>query len=520
MAFGDLAIARNLQEYEMMQRSDRALDSLSRIAAGVRAQSQATALAGMSIAASVQSLEYVERTNGFLLGDINLALGVVSDQLADGFAEVAYQQRLQTEQLRGILDTLANPSTVAAQELRDRGLYAYANGWLDDAEKELVAASEKNPFDFTVHQVLGDIAIRDESRLDVAADRFAKAAKYAAPVSKPDAAYAYMSAAKALRLGGRHAEALEASEKAAELAPGLPEVHFAVAQSAMGAGRNDLVRSALHRALTDKPELSVLAAEDAVLAADEPLVVQVLEEVRADLWRRLDDRWNEINPRLANIIDTEETLGRMWRESEAEADQRAAQKKTWSLIRKQDEPIIRWSHLRGVGAAASRAAAFIGSIDAFVEGSSILDFKFALESINRDAGAVVDDAVVAVAEQYLVVPLPADVASMLLDSMLAINPDATRTAECPQCGFRVAELDDYCRSCGVFFKGQLQVPDQLAHAYDAWLADPRHWPTFLARLEGSISVLPSGPGAADRVRARFPQAIGHAGFSEVLQKLR
>ena len=63
----------------------------------------------------------------------------------------------QTETLEQISLTLKSPRATAAAESRQRGVWAYNAGLLDDAERELLQALELDPMDYIAHLFMGHV---------------------------------------------------------------------------------------------------------------------------------------------------------------------------------------------------------------------------------------------------------------------------------------------------------------------------------------------------------------------------
>ncbi len=516
MTLGDLAIARNLQEYETFDRSGRALRALSTISDGIKQHVAATENAGFRIASSVDALERIGRRNNYLLGDINLALGAISDELYEGFSQVAYEQRLQTSTLKDILAAVSSPNATAAREFRDQGFYAYSNGWLDDAETALRKASHKDPFDFTVHQLLGDIALRRGANITEAIEEFAKAAKYAEPVSAADSAYALMCQTRAHRARGTVDESVTAARKAAVLIPAMAEGHFALAQAAAYAQDRTTAREALLKALSIKPELSLLAADDELLGAIDGLAEETLIFYRQTLRDDVMAEWQNVRPKLDAALRFGSVIIEAHEVNQAALQREAAKKR--SLFADRAEDIPRWAVAKALPPLGARAREVTSLIEASITADSILDLVQAKTLILGEGVSVCQQAIPVLRRQYLVNGLSPEVAASLLALIRVVDPRATRTAACPYCGFTVSEWDDVCRKCGSIFKGRLEVPERLASAYKRWTTTGQNWPGFLATLEASWAELPQGPGAAARINARFPEAAGRSGFAEIVNR--
>jgi len=511
----DMVIAKNLYEMESLDRSQQAIKALHSISDGLRQQSSAMS----DVVCSVSALAEVERRNGTVLGEINSGLGLISDELYEGFSKLAYEQRLQSESLRGILAALSSPSAVQAREFRDRGMYAYANDWAEEAEHALQNAIEHDPFDFTVHQVLGDMALR-EGRSREASDRFAAAARYALPVSVVDSAYALMSQSRALRSCKDFAAAQVVATDAAALLPESAEAHYAVAQAAFGAGALEAASGEMRTALELNPGLGALLAADEAFALDGDFATGVLSRFRDDLLAQTGEPCRVGLATIRQVLDGYEVLNRehdrLVRENLA---RRETKPKGWFRGSEPTELLPEWFVQPELYETALRLHEVGEGLGERMSAGSIVDLVLARDLIEELHGCLIPRAAEALSGQYLQPGLSREAARVTLDTLLAVKPGAVKTAPCPKCGFRITEWDDICRSCLSLFKERMAVPSVLAHAYDAWLTDERHWPTFLARLDACSSSLPKGPGARDRIYARFPKAAGKAGFADVVARV-
>ena len=413
MTLGDLVIARSPVELEMLDRSGQALHSLQNLDRDVRRQVSATE----QVAASVEALAQVERSNGFVLGEIRGSLGLVSDQLYRGFSQLAYEQRLQSEALRDMLEALRNPSTVQAREFRERGLYAYRNGWFEEAAAALKAAAKHDPFDFTVHQVLGDMAMLCVGDFPAAAEEFALAARYAAPVSNVDAAFARMSEARALRCAGRFGEAKRAALEAVRLAPKLPESHYVAAQAALGDGDRATARVELLQAVARRPTLALLAVNDDLLGSPPGFVGSVLEEERARLRDKVTTGLDRLHGRFGWFQENARQLLALHRRDRAEAEEKAqpAKKRSsfWKPSRGTPQPAVRVLEPE-IARLFKKHSAFMKEVRQIVARDTILDLVTALRRLAAfDAEDFAADVQHAIRWQCRAANLPDDVKALV-----------------------------------------------------------------------------------------------------------
>lgn len=152
------------------------------------------------------ALEGVESGIDQLRSDFNFLLG-----------DVIWKLETQTAQLQELASLVRNPVDTAATELRKRAEDAYSNGWYGEALKDATEAAEKNYRDFTVHRLVGNIYLYHEVDLPKACESFRRAAKYALPRDRRQAAEAHYFAGMSCGLQQLHRDALGEMEIAIDL---------------------------------------------------------------------------------------------------------------------------------------------------------------------------------------------------------------------------------------------------------------------------------------------------------------
>lgn len=135
-----------------------------------------------------------------------------------GLQEICDKLDLQNKTLEAIREILERPLDTQAKELRKRAEEAYLNGWIDEAESDLLIAEQKNYQDFIVHHILGNIYFYHKNNYQKALEYYQKAAKYASPQSKKYASNALLCVATVYYKLGQLPEAY----KSTKMAIGLP----------------------------------------------------------------------------------------------------------------------------------------------------------------------------------------------------------------------------------------------------------------------------------------------------------
>ncbi len=147
-----------------------------------------------------------------------------------GFSEIVWHLEQQSDVLKEILKVLQAPLDTQAKELKGRAEDAYRNGWIDDALQDFLQSENKNRYDFTIHQSLGNIYLFHKKNEDKALEYYEKAAKYATPKSGYHASLALLHLGLVRYQQGDYEKAYEATRKAIELSPNLYEAHYQCAQ--------------------------------------------------------------------------------------------------------------------------------------------------------------------------------------------------------------------------------------------------------------------------------------------------
>ncbi len=127
--------------------------------------------------------------------------------------------------LAEVNNKLARPHHTQAMEFRQNGIYAFNNKWHNDAKRDFLKAEEYYPYDFVVHQYLGDIFLWELKDQNKAFEYYEKAAKYAEPISREVASWAKLHAALIMYFQKKFREAAKLAEDAINLHPSA-EAHY------------------------------------------------------------------------------------------------------------------------------------------------------------------------------------------------------------------------------------------------------------------------------------------------------
>lgn len=146
-------------------------------------------------------------------------LGHLNNAIYDLKASFDWAAEKAIWHLAEINGKLARPRHTQAMEYRQNGVYALNNEWHDDAKRDFLKAEEYYPYDFVVHQYLGDILLWKSNDRQKAFEYYQKAAKYAEPHSKEVASWAKLHLALIKYFCKEFPEAAKLADEAIKLFP-------------------------------------------------------------------------------------------------------------------------------------------------------------------------------------------------------------------------------------------------------------------------------------------------------------
>jgi tetratricopeptide (TPR) repeat protein len=156
-------------------------------------------LAGLSLTLGAE-LQQLNRTTqaGFQQLGRTMEAGFqqLSAEFSWGLSELLWRADQQGETVSQIRDALVKPLETQSRELRERAIYSYNHGWMDEALPDFLDAMEKSRIDYVVAHYLGNIYLR-RGEFGTAADWFGKSAKWSRPKEPRHAAIALMHQALA-----------------------------------------------------------------------------------------------------------------------------------------------------------------------------------------------------------------------------------------------------------------------------------------------------------------------------------
>lgn len=189
--------------------------------------------------AVAEGLGSIENLLATALDDLSYEVRAVSagiDELKADFhilmGDVVWRLEIQTATLSKILCTLQAPLDTESRELRARAEDAYRNGWYQEALSDFLHSAHKNYQDFAVHRSIGNIYLYHLVDLPKAAEYFQKAAKYARPRDRKQAAEAEFFAGIAFGLQQEYEPALKHTREAILLNRTFYEAHYVAASFA------------------------------------------------------------------------------------------------------------------------------------------------------------------------------------------------------------------------------------------------------------------------------------------------
>jgi tetratricopeptide (TPR) repeat protein len=210
-----------------------------------------------------------------------------------GFREVIEKLELLSEELKAIREILEKPLDTQAKELRKRAEFAYLNGWIDEAEKDLLEAEKKNYQDFIIHQILGNIYYYHRRNYSKALEYYQKAAKYAAPRSRKYAAKALICAARCYYQLGKVSYAYKSTSAALEMLPEDPHVLYHHARYAAKMGHEFV--GLLKKCIYKDPDYLITADRDEIFSGVKEKIRKLAEDLRDEKRRDVDELLLEIS---------------------------------------------------------------------------------------------------------------------------------------------------------------------------------------------------------------------------------
>jgi len=202
------------------------------------------------IASQEQARKELKAELSLGIDDIVEGLDGMKSTFEWGFSELVWQIEKQREVLKGILETLQKPLDTQAKELKKRADRAYRNGLYDDALRDFLESEKKNPYDFTVHQTVGNIYFFHKKNSKKALEYYQKAVKYAEPESPYYASYALLHIAKIKYLQEKFSGAYKATKRALKLTSNFDEAHYQHSKYSVIMGKYDEAAEHLKRAIS------------------------------------------------------------------------------------------------------------------------------------------------------------------------------------------------------------------------------------------------------------------------------
>jgi tetratricopeptide (TPR) repeat protein len=285
MALWGLSAARNNYELRMLDNVIEGRRANERLARAFESQAAPRATDLSPVIASQDRLNSGVNALSNLMGQVDETLGAILTTVDQGFADMAYQQRLANSSLHKILEVLQAPLDTRAKELRRRAEEAYGNGWIEDATRDFTESEELNRYDFTVHHALGTIAFFHGSDLGEADRQFKLAAQYSRPKSAVDCTYALLAQSSVAEKLGNTDEALKLAREAVEVADGaVAEAYYARGRFTLATGGDAKAAvSDLETSFWGNPALVVTTASDELLQAHPRALSDALELFRSGL---------------------------------------------------------------------------------------------------------------------------------------------------------------------------------------------------------------------------------------------
>jgi tetratricopeptide (TPR) repeat protein len=214
--------------------------------------------------------------------------------VATGSREVIDLLELRnSKKLKEMQKSLERSLSAQAKELKRRAEFAYLNGWIDEAESDLLKVAKENYEDFIVHLMLGNIYSYHRNDLNKAIEYYRKAAKYAAPRSKEYAADALLRIAECYRRLGLTTDAYESVSIAFKMLPEDPHVLYHYARYAALKGHEFM--DFLEKCIAKDPVYLIVADIDEMFSGIREEIRKLAENLRDKRKADIDSMLQEID---------------------------------------------------------------------------------------------------------------------------------------------------------------------------------------------------------------------------------
>jgi tetratricopeptide (TPR) repeat protein len=248
------------------------------------------------IVASQEALvDYISEINKIFSPDIDSISSGIRDLVwvATGSREIIDMLELHnSKRLEEMRKSLERPLSAQAKELKRRAEFAYLNGWIDEAESDLLKVTEENYEDFTVHQMLGNIYRYHRNDYYRAIEFYRKVVKYAAPRSKEYATDVLIRIAECYHQLSQMSDAYKSMNIALEILPEDLHVLYHCARYAVREGHEFM--NFLEKCIHEDPVYLIAADID-------EMFFSVREEVRKLAKNLRDKRKADIDNMLQEI---------------------------------------------------------------------------------------------------------------------------------------------------------------------------------------------------------------------------
>ena len=197
-----------------------------------------------------------------------------------------------SKKLKEMEKSLERSLSAHGKEIKRRAEFAYLNGWIDEAESDLLKVAEENYEDFIVHLLLGNIYRYHRNDFNKAIEYYRKAVKYAAPRSKEYAADALLRIAECYYQLGRTMDAYESVSIALKMLPEDPHVLYHYARYSALKGHEFI--DFLEKCITKDPVYLIVADIDEMFSGIREEVRKLAENLRDKRKADIDSMLQEI----------------------------------------------------------------------------------------------------------------------------------------------------------------------------------------------------------------------------------
>jgi len=233
------------------------------------------------------SLDSVAEDVGYLSEQMDKVYDIFEKQTA----KMIWILELQNNYMKNIIAQLQRPLDIKAKELRNRAIYAYINEWYDEALTDFLESLKYNPYDFTIHHLVGNIYLNDKNDYEKARTYYNDAVKYVLPTSKQYASFFILHISRTYYHEKRYDKAYNSTMRSIKLSPNYLEAKY---QHAKNCILIDILDEAINIIL---PMIENKIIDPLSIKSDEILV-----KIRPDIRKIYQEKNSKLEASLSKVV--------------------------------------------------------------------------------------------------------------------------------------------------------------------------------------------------------------------------